>query len=164
MKSYGIYTIREFYPGYYRLSPESIEFMEKEADELFRSLNYVQACEKYYKVMEEIVKILATCLSVDVLKTVVERLNKGQTPWISHLLEVAVDQIVERLGLKDTKNIEDSFRNGWQAAVNLHRRCFHELELTPEGIAHEIAKVKKAIAYAKSVLDHLNFPVKTIYK
>jgi len=164
MKSYGIYTVQELYPGYHRLSPESIESMEKEADELFKNLNYVQACEKYYRVMEELVKILATRLSVDVLKTVVERLNRGQTPWISHLLEVAVDQIVEKLGLKDAKNIESSFRDGWQAAVNLHRRCFHELELTPEGVAREVEKVKKAIAYAKSVLDHFSFPVKTIYR
>ena len=48
-KYYGAYTVIEYPSGYPRLTLESLEKMEVEAEELLREREYIQACEKYYK-------------------------------------------------------------------------------------------------------------------
>jgi len=148
---YGTYIVKELPPGYFRLTLESLEKMEKEADELLEKLNYVQACEKYYKILEEVVKMLGVRFSPNTMNKVGERLRKGATPWTTHLLNVAVDEIIENIGWKDTE-LERIFRNGWRASVTLHREVFHEFELTERDILNEVRKVKDAFALAKSAL------------
>jgi len=125
--------------------------MEREADKLLEESNYIQACEKYYKVSEEIVKRLSESFAPNVMNEVGERLRKGVTPWTTRLLNMAVDEIIENIGWKGTE-LESIFRNGWRASVTLHREGFHEFELTVFDILNEVRKVKDAIALAKSVL------------
>jgi len=152
-RCYGTYVVAERPLGYFRLALESLEMMEKEADELLKELNYIQACEKYYKISEEIVKKLSEYFAPSVMREVGERLRRDATPWTAYLLNKAVDEIIENIGWKGTE-FERIFRDGWRASVALHREGFHELELTESGILHEVRKVKDAIALAKSVLKN----------
>jgi len=138
-------------PDHFRSILESLEIMEREADELLEKVNYIQACEKYYKISEEIVKKLSKHFAPNVMREVGERLRRDVTPWTAYLLNRAVDEIIENIGWKGTE-FEKIFRDGWRASIALHREGFHELELTESDILYEVRKVKDAIALAKSVL------------
>jgi len=98
-------------PGHFRSILESLEIMEREADELLEKLNYIQACEKYYKISEEIVKRLGEYFALNVMREVGERLRRGETPWTAYLLNRAVDEIIENIGWKGTE-FERIFRDG----------------------------------------------------
>jgi len=150
---YGTYVVIERSPGYFRLTLESLKVVEEEADKLLEGLNYVQACEKYYKISEEIVKELSWRFAPNVMKEVSERIRENASPWTAYLLNKAVDEIVENIGWKGTK-LEQIFRNGWRAAATLHREGFHEFELTESDILNEVRKVKEALALAKSALKN----------
>jgi len=150
---YGTYTVEVYPSGYPRFSLESLEELEGEADRLLEDLNYVQACEKYYKVAEEIVKILSEKFSPEIMKKVSRRVEEGRTPWTTLLLNRAVNEIVKNMGWKDTK-LETFFRDGWRAAVTLHREGYHESELTESDIINEVRKVKDMIALTKTVLKN----------
>jgi len=150
---YGTYVVAEHSIGYFRLTLESLEEMEKEADELLENLNYIQACEKYYKISEEIVKMLSERFAPNIMNEVSGRIRDGLSPWTALLLNRAVDEIIGNIGWKNTK-LERVFRDGWRAAVTLHREGFHEFELTESDILNEVRKVKEAILLAKSVLKN----------
>jgi len=126
--------------------------MEEEADKLLEEkLDFIQACEKYYKISEEIVKALSEMFAPETMKKVTERIKKGDTPWTTRLLNIAVDEIVVNIKWTDTEQ-ERIFRDGWRAAVTLHRDGFHEQELTYSDILNEVRKVKNLINLAKTVL------------
>jgi len=150
---YGNYNVKESSLGYFRLTLDSLEVIEKEADGLLKQRNYLQASEKYYKISEEIVKELSARFAPNVMKKVSERLSKNLTPWTAHLLNVAVDEIIQNLNWKGTE-LERIFRDGWRASVTLHREGFHEFELTESDILNEVRKVKRAIDLAKKVLKN----------
>ena len=141
MRRYGAYTVIEYPSGYPRLALESLEEMEREAEESLRKGEYVQACEKYYKISEEIVKTLSEYFAPKIMEEVSKRVKRGSTPWISPLLNKAV--------------YESILRDGWRAAVTLHREGFHDFELTPNDILHEVRKVRAMIGLAKKVLRNM---------
>jgi hypothetical protein len=149
---YGSYTRYPF--NYLRLTTENLEEQEKDAEEMFEKQNYIQACEKYYKISEEIVKALSRHYAQATMQEVSKRIIKGQTPWTAYLLNEAVNEIIINTNLRDT-NFENIFRDGWRAAVTLHRECFHDFELTPPDISHEVRKIKGMIKIAKEILRRL---------
>ena len=155
---YGIHTVVEYPSGYPRLTLESLGMLENEAKELLREGNYIEACEKYYKISEEIVKALGEFLAPRTMEMVRVRIMKGLTPWTTILLNRAVDEIIENAGWRET-TLERIFRDGWSAAIRIHREGFHDFELTPAGILNEVRKIKDMISIARSILseyeDHL---------
>ena len=133
---------------------ESLEEVEREAEESLRKGEYVQACEKYYKISEEIVKTLSEYFAPKIMEEVSKRVKRGSTPWISPLLNKAVDEILVNIGWRDTE-YESILRDGWRAAVTSHREGFHDFELTPNDILHEVRKVRAMIGLAKKVLRNM---------
>jgi len=153
-KYYGAYTVIEYPSGYPRLTLESLEKMEVEAEELLREREYIQACEKYYKIAEEIVKALGEYYAPETMEKVLERIDEEITPWTTRLLNKAVDEILSNIRWEDTE-YEGIFRDGWGAAVALHRQGFHDFELTLRDILHKVRKVKGMIALAKDILRNI---------
>ena len=80
----------------------------------------------------------------------IKRLHLGPPP----LLNKAVDEILSNIRWEDTE-YEVIFRDGWGAAVALHRQGFHDFELTLRDILHEVRKVKGMIALAKDILRNI---------
>jgi hypothetical protein len=151
---YGSHTAVIYPSGYSRLSSESLAEMEKEAEEMLEKQNYIQACEKYYKISEEIVKALSEHYAPRVMAEVFRRTKEGKTPWTILLLNKAVDEIIENIKWKDTA-FESIFRDSWIAAVALHRWGFHDFELTPSSIMHEVKKVRGMIKLVEGILRRL---------
>lgn len=129
----------KYYPrqGLYRLNVNDIESVWEEAEEYFKRKDYVQACEKYYKVAEECVKILSEQYAPNVIKEVKKIGN-----WVTPLLYRAVSDIVKNIGWEGRLE-EDIFREGWKSAVELHIKGFHEYSLDESTIKYDKDKVEK---------------------
>ncbi|MEM4966579.1 MAG: PaREP1 family protein [Sulfolobales archaeon] len=90
----------------------------------------MQASEKYYKAVEEAIKILSRKSNLSVLK----RLRHGR--WSSELLFDAVHE----LGIDEIKEI-------WYIAWELHIDGFHEMKLTEERLRLVKDKIRKILDY-----------------
>jgi len=102
----------------------------KEADELLKKGDLVQASEKYYKAAEEAIKILAIKKSLSIIDIV----NKRKR-WSSELLFKAA----KMLGILDI----------WKAAWTLHQDGFHEMILSSELVEFYSKKVKEVVNLLK---------------
>lgn len=120
-----------------RLKVDDLKELWKEAEECFNRREYIQACEKYYKVAEECVKILSEWYAPRAVDEVKKLRN-----WTTFLLNSAVTETVENTGWKGQPE-EDIFRSGWQSAVTLHREGFHEHALDYPSIKYNKDKVWK---------------------
>ncbi|HII73366.1 TPA: hypothetical protein HA332_03000 [Sulfurisphaera tokodaii] len=102
----------------------------KEADELLEKGDVVQASEKYYKAVEEAIKILSRKYNLGVVK----RLRHGR--WSSELLFDAVNELRS-----------DEVKEIWYIAWELHVDGFHEMILTEERLRLVKDKIKKILNY-----------------
>ena len=111
-------------------SPQQIREWINEADELLEKGDVVQASEKYYKAVEEAVKVLSRKFNLRVLR----RLKHGR--WTSELLFDAVNE----LGIDEIKDI-------WYIAWELHIDGFHEMRLTKERLKLVKGKIHSVLNY-----------------
>ena len=149
--TYGATTVCEYPSTLLRITSKDLEKMLSEAESLFERGEYIQACEKFYKVIEEVVKILAEFYAPQTMEEVKERINKKLSPWTTKLLYDAVEEIANNLDDEQAR----IFRNGWRSAMDLHRDCFHDFLLTPSMIVDAIENVKKIVEISKNLLKNI---------
>lgn len=106
------------------------EKLLKEADQLLKKGDLVQASEKYYKAAEEAIKILAIKKGL----AVIDLVNKRKR-WSSELLYKAA----KMLGILDV----------WKAAWKLHQDGFHEMILSSELVEFYSIKVNEIVNFLK---------------
>lgn len=150
--SFGTVTVLLYPSGLQRLSLEDLKKMVEEADELLKKGDYVQACEKFYKVTEEIIKTLAEIYAPNTLAKVKKRYSKKRNPWDTGLLYEASAEISENLG----GDLGEMVRRGWRSGFDLHRDCFHEFLMTPHDINDAISDVKTLFKLAKDIIQKWN--------
>ena len=94
--------------GYgYMMIRTSTEVYYEEAEELLTKGDLVQACEKYYKAVEEAIKLLAFEYGLhDVIR------EAEENGWDSKTLNDAVSELSKRLG--------DKIIDAWSSAVTLY--------------------------------------------
>jgi len=100
----------------------------------------VQASEKLYKAVEEVVKALTIHYR---LGDILDRVNK-RGRWTVTELEKAVEAISERLG--------DWFSTAWDKANYLHVWGFHEAKLDSEDVMARLPDIERAVKEAEKVL------------
>ena len=101
----------------------------------------VQASEKAYKAVEEVIKALAEKLNTP---EYLEAVKSGR--WFTYLLQKASNTLALTLG--------DWVAAGWAAAYALHVWGFHEAKLT----------VKDIMAYMKIIEDTVNKAIELLSK
>jgi hypothetical protein len=148
-RSYGTATIYVYPSGLQRMSLEDLKNMIKEAEELLKNGDYVQACEKFYKVTEEIIKILAEIYAPNTLAEVRTRIENRENPWNTALLYRASAEISEKID----EDMAEIVRQGWRSGLNLHRDCFHEFFMTSHDITDAIGDVKKLFNLATKIIQ-----------
>lgn len=104
-----------------RLSLKELEALFEMAEKLLDKGDIIQASEKFYKVTEEIIKILAREHN---LETYHEACKKGR--WTVSLLEDTVSTLRDRLG--------DIIKRAWSDAWDLHTKGFHENYLNKKNV------------------------------
>jgi len=135
-----------------RLSTSSLDALIEDANKLFEAHNYIQACEKYYKVMEEIIKKLAELYqsSNEKISKIIEKV-KNSGFWYTRLLEQAALEI-SKLFKEKGLDKDLPFYDAWEDALRLHRDCFHEQILTPESIEEKKKKIMIVYTRIKEIL------------
>ncbi len=93
-----------------------------------------QACEKFYKVTEEIIKILAAEHSLEAWKRAEE-----QRRWTTQLLFGAAAELMEIEG--------KLIREAWSDAWALHTAGFHENLLGVEEVYKYIGSIKELVEW-----------------
>jgi len=151
MNSYGITTVHSYPSSLLRITSKELENMIKEAEEYLVKKYFIQACEKFYKVSEEIVKALAEFYAPETMEKVKEMLAKNQNPWNIYLLNKAATEISNNLSEEEA----EEFRRGWQSAFDLHRDCFHEFLLTEVMIFDHIKNIKRMIEISKNMIKEI---------
>ena len=146
-----------------RLSTTSLDALIEDAEKLIKEANYIQACEKYYKVMEEIVKKLAELYQSShvEIKEIIEKV-KNFGFWYARLLEQAtkrISKVLENKGLDK----EIPLYSTWEDALRLHRDCFHEQILAPETIREKTEKIKLIYTKVKELLSKLDEQYLSMY-
>ncbi len=112
----------------------------REGEELMNR-DIVQACEKLYKSIEEIIKTLAVAEELD---EVMEAKRRGK--WTVALLGMAAKKLSER--------INEKIYDAWTHTYFIHVEGFHEARLKPEQIKARLRYVKELVDIAKK---HLRF-------
>jgi len=101
----------------------------------------VQASEKLYKSVEEIIKGLAKYYEFrDILDRVGER---GR--WTTKDLDEAVIKISEKLG--------DWFRRAWETAYYLHVEGFHEARLDQSEVEVRVGDIERLVNEIKRIIS-----------
>jgi len=147
---YGGTTVYEYPSKLLRLTLKALDDMLNEAERFFEANQLIQACEKFYKIAEETVKVLAEYYAPKTMKEVRQRLNGKRNPWDISLLYKAVDEIAKNI-FSDEEEAK-IFRDGWRSAMDLHRDCFHDFLLSKDMIKDAIINVKKMIAISQDTL------------
>ncbi len=153
MSSYGATTLYPYPSTLLRITSKDLDDFLKEAEEFYNQGDLIQSCEKFYKIAEEIVKILAELYAPNAMKKVNTRLRKHLNPWDIKLLYEAVDEIIRRAFSDNWER--KIFINGWRSAINLHRDCFHDFLLSPTLIKDAIDNVKGMIKISKELLKRI---------
>ncbi len=110
-----------------RLTTQTLRKILEEADELLKRKEYIQACEKYYKVMEEVIKKL-TELYKEKSRLLTNFINyvRKRGNWNTFILQRAAEELRRILNEELGGGIGDKIYEAWEAALRLHRDCFHE--------------------------------------
>jgi Archaeal PaREP1/PaREP8 family. len=101
----------------------------------------VQASEKLYKAVEEVVKALTIHYR---LGDILDRVNK-RGRWTVTELEKAVEAISERLG--------DWFSTAWDKANYLHVWGFHEAKLDATAVRLRLPDIERVVKDAQRVIQ-----------
>jgi chaperonin GroEL (HSP60 family) len=96
---------------------ELLEKLLKEAEKLLKEGDTIQASEKFYKVTEEVIKILAEKYAQEVY---------DRSRWTVTLIEKSVKILKKKLG--------DIIVRAWSDAWDLHTKGFHEHYLDQEAV------------------------------
>lgn len=113
-----------------RLSLQELEELLEEAEKLLEEGDITQASEKFYKIAEEIIKLLADSYASELSK---EARKKGR--WTTTLLEKTVNVLTQKFG--------EIVHRAWSDAWDLHVKGFHEHLLDKESVNR----------YAKSIRE-----------
>jgi hypothetical protein len=100
----------------------------------------VQASEKLYKAVEEVVKALMMYYR---LNDILDRVNE-RGRWTVTELEKAVETISERLG--------EWFRVAWDEANYLHVWGFHEAKLDADAIKVRQSNIEKMVKKTQEII------------
>jgi len=100
----------------------------------------VQASEKLYKAVEEVVKALMMYYR---LNDILDRVNE-RGRWTVTELEKAVEAISERLG--------EWFRVAWDEANYLHVWGFHEAKLDADAIKVRQSNIEKMVKKTQEII------------
>ena len=122
-------------------SKERISLAEKymqESKEYAEKGDAVQASEKAYKVVEEIVKALAEKFKTEEYQ---EFLKEGR--WYTYLLGKASKTLSKKLGYW--------VLDGWNAGYDLHVWGFHERKYSVEDVRVSLKKVEEMLIEAKKL-------------
>ena len=122
-----------------------IDFIEKffaEGKEYAKRGDPVQASEKFYKAVEECLKLLAERQRTPEYE---EAQREGR--WWTKLLERSARRLARETG-------EVRIKDTWAGAFALHVWGFHERSLTVEDVNQEIPYVEWFINYTKDYLKH----------
>jgi len=153
-KTYGTTIVYEYPSTLLRVTSEDLRKMLDEAEELFRRGDFIQSCEKFYKLAEEIVKILAEVYAPETMKEVSKRLREKRSPWDTKLLYDAVEEITCGSNVFSEEEAK-IFRDGWRSAMALHRDCFHDFLLSPSMRRDAIEDVKKMVETSEKLLKRI---------
>ena len=116
--------------GLPRLSYQQIKDLLEEAEELLEEDDIIQASEKFYKVVEEIIKKLAEKYAPEYSS---EANKKGR--WTTTLLEKTVNTLTGKLG----EVVHRAWSDGW----DLHVKGFHEHFLDKESVIRYSRSIKE---------------------
>ena len=148
-----------YYPlqGLPRFTVKALEEMLREADELFRREEYIQACEKYYKVIEEIIKKFTEFFmeKSQVLRKIINSVVKNNQ-WNTFLLQHAAEELRNILNRELGDNVGDELYKAWEDALRLHRDCFHEQILGIPVVKIKRERIIKVFNTVKKELERLD--------
>lgn len=139
--------------GFWRVDVEDLESLLEKARELRRKGERIDACEKYYKVGEEVVKKLAERLLPES-----SRKARKEGKWPTWLLFNTAKKLERTLEPKKAKVLDD----GWDAAYNLHIGCFHEHGLEKEEIRGYSEMVEKMLGTFRKELAEIEKEITTV--
>ena len=133
--------------SFYRLSHSGLSSLLNEAEDLLRKGEYMQASEKYYKFMEESVKVLAERYAPEMC----EKASRygGWGFWKQegrhgkHGLSMAYHAVRNALEEQEGENLSETFALAWKSAQELHGEAFHEFALPEETILEDAKNIKK---------------------
>ncbi|RLI79631.1 hypothetical protein DRP04_08980 [Archaeoglobales archaeon] len=153
-RTYGSTTVCEYPSTLLRLALRELDEMLEEANRLLEEGEIIQSCEKFYKIIEEIVKILAEFYAQQTIQKVRQRLHGRTSPWDTRLLYEAVEEIVCGSGVFSEEEGK-IFREGWRSAMSLHRDCFHDFLLPHSMMRDCVDNVRRMVEISKSKLKRI---------
>jgi hypothetical protein len=110
-----------------------------ECEDYIRKGDPIQASEKAYKVVEELVKALAEKFNLEEYK---KALIEGK--WYTNWLVSASSKLSKSLG--------NWVINGWDAGYTLHVWGFHESKLSIDDVIPRVNEVKKMLEESEKIL------------
>jgi len=130
--------------GFYRLSYDDLKSLLDEAKSLLNKKEYIQASEKYYKFMEESIKILAERYAPEVCEKAFIYGGWGWwgEPENQHGLNAAYRAVKDALKRRE-KDLSKTLALAWKSAGELHRKAFHEFELSEEDILENVENIEE---------------------
>ena len=130
--------------SFYRLSHSGLSSLLNEAEDLLRKGEYMQASEKYYKFMEESIKVLAERYAPEMCEKASRYGGWGfwkreKSPGLIMAYLAVRNALKEREG----EDLSETFALAWKSAWELHREAFHEFALPEEAILEDAKNIKK---------------------